>query len=247
MRPTRILLCLLVLLAVGCAGGGDDDGGGGATVTGTSPDPTQYGVVAPGPGNALLEFVRAAGAGDADAMWNLLTEPTQASIGPTLDEFRTTTAIELQEGLGTLAKSARVILSRELPQDWGVAAIAGEREVEGDTEYYAYGVAMAQEEGQWRIELGGVVVTALKPDPLAETDARPDIEANVGAGGELGQVLMWLDGKPLPATRSGDSPFAASMSARPARALAPGRHEVVVFASSELTATAVAWTFSVQG
>ena len=241
----RILFCLLVLLAAGCAGG--DEGGDGETVAGTGADPTLYGVAAPGPGNVLLEFVRAARAGEADAMWNLLTGPTQASIGPTLDEFRATTAIELQEGLGTLANSARVILSRELPDDWAVAAIAGERDVEGDTEYYAYGVAMAQEEGQWKIELGGVVITGLKPDPLAETDARPDVKASVGAGGDLGQVLMWLDGKPLPANRTGDSPFAASLSARPARALAPGRHEVVVFAASELTATAVAWTVSVQG
>ena len=245
MRSTRILLCLLALLAAGCMG--DDDDGSGDPGGGTSVDPTAYGVAAPGPGNVLLDFVRAAGAGEADTMWNLLSEPTQASIGPTLDEFRATTAIELQEGLGTLAGTAQVILSRELPDEWGVAAIAGEREVEGDTEYYAYGVAMAQEETGWKIELGGVVITGLKPDPLAETDGRPEIKANVGAGGELGQVLMWLDGEPLAVNRTGDSPFAAAMSVRPQMPLAPGRHEIVVFASSELTATAVAWTFSVQG
>src|SRR5918999_5827871 len=164
MRSIRILCCLLALLAAGCAGGGDDEGDDGGGGTETSVDPTTYGVAAPGPGNVLLEFVRAAGAGEADTMWGQLSGPTQASIGPTLDEFRATTASELQEGLGTLAKTARVILSRELPGDWGVAAIAGEREIEGDTEYYAYGVALAQEGGQWKIELGGVVITGLKPD-----------------------------------------------------------------------------------
>src|SRR5918999_612546 len=161
MRSIQILSCLLALLAAGCAGGGDEEGDAG---TGTSVDPAAYGVAAPGPGNVLLEFVQAAGAGKADTMWRQLSGPTQASIGPTLDEFRKTTATELQEGLGTLAKTARVILSRELPGDWGVAAIAGEREIEGDTEYYAYGVALAQEGGQWKIELGGVVITGLKPD-----------------------------------------------------------------------------------
>jgi hypothetical protein len=244
MRSIRILCCLLALLAAGCAGGGDDDGEG---PTGTSVDPSAYGVAAPGPGNVLLEFVRAAGAGEADTMWGQLSEPTQASIGPTLDEFRATTAAELQEGLGTLAKTARVILSRELPGGWGVAAIAGEREVESDTEYYAYGVAMAQEAGQWKIELGGVVITGLKPDPLAETEGRPAIKASVGAGGDLEQLLMWLDGEPLAVDRGGNSPFTATLSGKPATPLAPGRHELVAFASSELTASAVAWTFSVQG
>jgi hypothetical protein len=245
MRSTRILCCLFVLLAAGCAGGGDGDDGD--TGSGTSVDPAAYGVAAPGPGNVLLAFVQAAGSGEADAMWGMLSGPTQASIGPSLDEFRATTATELQEGLGTLAKTARVILSRELPESWGVAAIAGEREVEGDTEYYAYGVALAQESGQWKIELGGVVITGLKPDPLAETEGKPAIKASVGAGGDLQQVLMWLDGEPLAFARGGNSPFTAMLSAKPATPLAPGRHELVAFGASDLTASAVAWTFSVQG
>ena len=254
MRSKWILLCLLALLLAGCAGGGDgDDDDSGTTGTngdggnGAAVDPEAYGVAAAAPGNVLLEFVRAARAGEADRMWGLLTGPTQASLGPTLDDFRTTSATELQEGLGTLAGTARVILSRRLPNDWGIAAIAGEREVEGESEYYAYGVALAQEAGAWKIELGGVVVTGLKPDPLAETDANPAIAANIGAGGELDQALMWLDGEPLRARRSSDSPFAAALSAQPPEALAPGPHEVIVFGSTDITASAIAWTFSVQG
>jgi hypothetical protein len=246
MRSIRFLLCLFALLAAGCGGGGDDESGSGGGQT-TTPAGAGYGTAAPGPGETLTRFVRAAQEGEADAMWNLLTQPTQASIGPTLEDFRRTTATELQEGLGTLAKNAKVIVSRELPNDWGVAAIAGERDAEGDREYYAYGVGLAREAGQWKIELGGVVISGLKPDPLEETDALPQIKANVGAGGDLQQILVFLDGKPLAFARGGDSPFAASVSAKPPAKLAPGRHEVVVFASTDLTASAVAWTFSVQG
>jgi hypothetical protein len=200
----------------------------------------------PAPGRVLVSFVRAAGRGDARAMWGLLSEPTRASIGPTFDDFRTDAAIEFQRGLGTLAPSAEVVLSRTLP-DWSVAAVAGERVAAGKREHFAYGAALIDEGGGLKLELGGVVVSGHRPEPLDEVDdASPRVAANVGAGGDLTDVRMWLDAKPFPARRGADdTPFTATLRGEPARPLAAGRHIVVVFAATEETATATAWSFSV--
>jgi hypothetical protein len=67
----------------------------------------------------------------------------------------------------------------------------------------------------------------------------------VGAGADLDKVLMFLDGRPFPAERQGDSPFAAKLRGRPSQPLADGRHTLVVFADAGLTASAISWTFEV--
>jgi hypothetical protein len=157
----------------------------------------------------------------------------------------------LQDGLGSLAPTAKVILSRSLAEDWwAVAAVAGEREVEGEEEpeYDAYGAALLRENGALKLSLGGVVISGHKPDPLAELDdPQPKIAANVGAGGDLTDVRMWLDGKPFPAQRgANDTPFTATLRGQPAKPLEPGLHEVVVFAATSDTATATAWAFTVN-
>jgi hypothetical protein len=241
-----------VLAAAGCSGG-DGDAGGGAAATTTAAGQTgtgasaglpreQYGQADPQFGRLLLRFTRAAQGGDARAMWNLLTSATQASIGPSLTEFRNQSALELRQGLGSIAPTAKVILSQRLG-DFGVGAIAGDREAEGGSEYFAYGAAFMQEEGAWKIELGGVIVTGLKPEPLAKVEPQPQVAADIGAGGELNRVLMWLDGEPFVAAEEDATPFAAQLRGKPEQPLEAGRHEVVVFAEAGLTASALAWTF----
>jgi hypothetical protein len=253
MRRLATLAVAVVLLATACGGGDGDDEQAQATTGATTAEgapPLDAGTAAAEPGKILLAFVRAAGKGDAEAMWNLLSEPTRASIGPTFADFRGGAAQEFEAGLGSLAPSAKVILSRSLRDDWSVAAVAGEREVEGEEEpeYYAYGAAMLPENGEPKLELGGVVITGYKPDPLAVLDdPKPKLAANVGAGGDLTDVRMWLDGKPFPTERgANDTPFTATLRGQVASPLAPGRHEVVVFASTSDTATATAWTFEVE-
>ena len=247
-RPLALLLILALVLAAGCSGGdGDDDAattatGSGGTGTSDGPSPQVYGQDDPQFGQLLLRFTRAAADGDARTMWNMLTSATQASIGPSLTEFRNQSALEFQEGLGTIAPTAEVTLSRRL-SDFGVGAIAGDREVEGNREFFAYAVAFMQEEGAWRIELGGVIVTGLKPEPLSTVGPRPQVAADVGAGGELNNVLMWLDGEPLAAAESDETPFAAQLRGTPDGPLEAGRHVIVVFADAGLTASALSWTF----
>ena len=252
-RRLSSLLAVLALLAAGCAGGDDDE----AAQTPSSPSSTAQTETAPppdggtpagAPGKVLLTFVRAAGKADAATMWGLLTEPTQASIGPTLDDFRADAAGQLRAGLGALAPTAKVILSRKLSEDWSVAAIAGDTVEDGETEHFAYAAALLPEGGKPKLELGGVVITGHKPDPSSEIeDATPTISANVGAGGDLVDVRVWLDGEPFPAKRGeNDTPFTATLTGTPAQPLAPGLHHVVVFARTAETASASAWSFTVE-
>lgn len=247
-RPLILILLLGLAFAAGCSGG--DDEGTPATTGGTQTDPAvdakQFGKEDPQFGRLLLQFTREAEDGNTLGLWNMLTQATQASIGPSLAEFRNGAAREFQDGVGSLARTAEVIVSRQL-DDFGLAAIAGDREVQGKREYYAYGVAFLQEEGEWKIELGGIVITGLRPEPLSKADPRPQLAANVGAGADLNKVVMFVDGKPYPAKRTSDSPFAAQLRAKPTEPLADGRHTIVVFADSGLTASAIGWTFRVGG
>jgi hypothetical protein len=254
VRRLLLVLAALALLAAGCSGGDDDASTTAAPTTGgtTAPPPppaaVDAGTVDPAPGKVLLQFTKAAGKGDAETMWKLLTEPTQASIGPTLDDFRADAALTFQRGLGTIAKDAHVVLSRKLSDDWRVAAVVGTQDVDGKTQQFGYGAAMLPENGSPKIELGGVVITGQKPDPTSViTDTQPTLAANVGAGGDLTDVRMWLDGEAFPAERGAqDTPFTATLRGKPEKPLAKGLHTVVVFAATEETATASAWTFTVE-
>jgi hypothetical protein len=246
------VIAVVVLLLASCGGGKEDEGAQGSAVTTSSssqpPAAVDDGTPAAEPGKLLLGFVRAAGRGDAKAMWALMSGPTQASIGPTFEDFRAGASQELEAGLGSLAATAKVIFSRKLPDDWAVAAVAGDRTIDGKTEHYAYGAALFPENGALKLELGGVVITGYKPEPLEELDdPRPKLAANVGAGGDLTDVRMWLDGKPFPAERgANDAPFTATLRGQPEQPLKPGRHAIVVFAATDGTATVTAWTFTVK-
>jgi hypothetical protein len=247
------LLAVLALLGAGCSGGDGDTGAGGTTATtqttgGEAAAAADAGTADPEPGKILLSFVRAAGKGNAEGMWKLLSEPTQASIGPTLEDFRADAAINLQAGLGTIASTAKVILSRKLADDWAAAAVAGDRTVKGETEHFAYGAAFLSENGKLKLELGGVVIAGYKPDPTSEIDEKqPTVAASVGAGGDLTDVRMWLDGRAFSARHgANDTPFTATLSGKPAKPLAAGLHTVVVFAATSQTATATAWAFTVE-
>jgi hypothetical protein len=256
VRRLLLVLAALALLAAGCSGGGDDASTTAAPTTGattaTPPPPAapavDAGTADAAPGKVLKRFTTAAGKGDADTMWKLLTEPTQASIGPTLDDFRGDAGITFQRGLGTIAKDAHVVLSRKLRDDWAVAAVVGTQTVEGKKQQFGYGAAMLPENGGLKIELGGVVITGQKPDPTSViTETQPTLAANVGAGGDLTDVRMWLDGEAFPAKRgANDTPFTATLRGKPATPLAKGLHTVVVFAATQDTATASAWTFTVE-
>ena len=248
----RLLLLILVpalALAVGCSGGDDDEDGAapgstdGAATT-AALDPEQFGTEDPQFGRLLLRFTKEAQAGDVLGMWNMLSSATQASIGPSLPEFRKRQALDFEKGVGSLARTAEVVVSRRIG-DFGLAAVSAETQPEGKTLQYAYAVAFLEEEGEWKIELGGIIITGLRPEPLAQADPQPAIAADVGSGESMNTASMFLDSEPLAARREDDPPFAAKLRGKPSEPLEDGWHTVVTFADTGLTASAIAWTFSV--
>lgn len=201
----------------------------------------------PGPGQTLVRFVRAARRGDAAALWSLLSVPTRESGGPTLDQFRRGLARSLRAGPGTLEPGARVLLSRRVGSRFAVAALAGERIVDGEPEQLNYAAAFVSEDGAWRVELDAVVFGSLEPEPLDGVEARPQLRARAASGGSIEVLLLWLDGRAVPGEATADTPFQATAFARADRSLAPGRHDVVAFAATRDAAGAVAWPFHVSG
>jgi hypothetical protein len=253
MRRFLLLQFALVALVVGCAG--DDEGAVGettaATTTPAGTATTTESTLSGGRANrvmgeTLLRFVKAAGRGDAGAMWSDLDIGTRASLGPTLADFRAGNANGFVQGLGTLADSARVVLSEQIGSTFGVAAIVGTRTIAGEEEQFAYGAALIEEDGRWKLELGGIVITGLSPEPLAKTTPRPRIASNVGADADLIELHMWVDGEAMRVRNEGQTPFTAKLSAEPAAPLRPGRHVAVTFAATDETATATAWPFTVE-
>jgi hypothetical protein len=180
-------------------------------------------------------------------MWSLLSEPSRRGLGPTLADFRRGAAPDFADGIGTVAGNARVVLARLLADGSGVAAIAGEQEGAADEEkeYAAYGAALVREAGRWKLDYGSVAFGGLEPEPGEGAGAQPEIRATANGGGDLVRLLAWLDGRPLALERT-DAPFTATLTARPSRPLAPGRHTAVAFATTEFGASAVAWAFEVE-
>ncbi len=236
----------LVLLVSACGGGdadGDARGGSAAAPAAVAAEATRADRE---PGRVLVRFVRGARRGDAAAMWSLLTAETRATHGGTLAVFRAGTARDLERGAGTM-EGGRVILSRVVGGTrWGVAAVAGARTVDGVREAFAYGAALRRERRGWRLDLGGLVVDGLSPEPHDETDARPLVAATVNAPQPPRHVVVWLDGRLLPFELARTT-FRAHLEATPRMALRPGRHHVVAFAATDDAAAAVAWPFFVGG
>jgi hypothetical protein len=247
VHARRLLACLLGLLLAGCGG----ERAGDAAVPAQQelrPQRTEAGRVDPRPGRVLLGFVQAAGRGHADAMWALLSDPTQASFGPTFAAFRRGAAFEFRDGLGSLAPNARVTFSRTLAGGWAVAAVSGERNTEGERERFAYAAALVRERGALRLELGGIVFSDHRPEPNGDIkETRPRLSVKASAGRNVTAVRAWLDGRALPTTRGADDPpFTATIRALPDRVLSRGLHEVVVFAAAGDTAAAASWGFVVE-
>ncbi|HEV8250997.1 MAG TPA: hypothetical protein VGQ15_13585 [Gaiellaceae bacterium] len=199
------------------------------------------------PGLTVLRFVQAARRGDAERMWPLLSEPTRRSIGPGLLPFARGAAIDLYDSFEDF-RQGRVLLSRKLDDTWAIGAVAGRFETdEGDSEPAAYAVALRREGGRWRVELGGLVIAKLRPQPAQTAGDRPELRAEAQAGDDVEQMLLWLDGVAARVPFSRTSPFTGEIDGRPEQPIAGGEHAVVVFARTPVTAGAQAWTFDVDG
>lgn len=203
--------------------------GGGANLPALQLDAAREGV--PGPGIAVLDFVRAATAGDTERMSVLLSEETRASFGPGVEA-------ELAEQLENLA-GARVVLSERLDDRWAVGAVAGEDE-DGDPAAFAAALVL---EGSWRLELGGLAFGRLAP--TGEVGSRPEVRVEAQAGDEVEQLLLWIDDRRVAAAAVRRQPFTREIHGRLAEALPLGVHTAVAFASFDGIPGAFAWPFEV--
>lgn len=183
---------------------------------------------------------------DARALWLLLSTETRASFGPTLPAFRRSAARDVV-GLLRRFEPRRVVVSRVLGNGrWGVAALAGERTVDGEGDPFAYAAALVPERGAWKVDLGGAVLDALEPEPYEPAERRPLVRARANVSERVHTLLLWLDGRLLRGGKLERTPFTLALSARPSSPLGAGRHDAVAFVATDGAAAAVAWPFTVE-
>jgi len=187
-------------------------------------------------GLAVMRFVQAARAGDVRGMQALMTAETRAGFGRLAEA-------EIARQLENF-RDARIALGTRVGEDWAVGAVTG---YDDDGDPAAWAAALRREDGRWRIELGGIAFARVRPAPLAEADVRAELRVEAQAGGEIEQLRLWVDRRPLRAFPVRRHPFARQVWGRLRDPLPPGLHTAVAFATSAETAGALAWIFEVEG
>lgn len=219
-------MLLVAALAAGC--------GGDRRLPVLSLEPAGY-VPTREPGLTVLRFVQAARSGDSGRMRALMSVDTRASFGPGAVE-------EIARQLEGFAE-ARIVLGRPLDERWAVGAVAGRNE---EGEPAAWAAALRLESDRWRVELGGVFFTRMRPAPLEKTDPRAEIRVEAQAGGEVDELRTWVGERPIRAHAFRRQPFTREIWGRLQAALPEGQHTLVAFASAGETAGAFAWPFEVR-
>jgi hypothetical protein len=235
-----VALCA-ALLAAGC---GDGDSASPEPTTTSRPAPRTR--PEPAAGKVLEHFVQAAGAGNTGAMFALLSTRARSRFGPTAAAFGKGTGKELATALGLFEKTGGydVSLSVRATSLWAVAAITGFAVHEGEKQYGAYAAPLLKQAGEWKIELGGTVTFGpLTPDTQLPSDATPDISSEITASEPILESRIWVDRQGIAPDVSPDELL---LSAEVTSPLPPGRHTVVTFASTQSSAGANAFVFTVK-
>ncbi len=181
-------------------------------------------------------------------MWNLLSAETQQRLGPTEADFAKAYGPRFETGVGAFAGTDyKLVLATEMPTGWGVAAIAGMRELNGKESFGTYAVALRREGGDWKIELGAPLdLIRERPKNGAATGAQPEIAIRLKADNPIDLAGLWLDGKPLPAQGRSTDLKEIVLTAKPDSPLSDGNHVVVVFGESGGIANAGSTPIEVQ-
>jgi hypothetical protein len=191
-------------------------------------------------------FVEAAGQGQRQVVWDLLSPQTQERFGPTFAAFEQGVAVELEEGVGELAREYGVLLAVETPSGFAVAAVGGRRVEQGQEQLGAFGFALRPVRDTLRIELGGPVeITPLVPEG-GVVGPSEELGFGVRAPAPIDEGALWVDGRPIPAAAFGPEPSELVVAGPPPEPLVPGPHVVIGFARSGGEATALAWTVRVR-
>jgi hypothetical protein len=254
VRLRLLAAVLLVLLGAACSRGDEAEPASAPSPTAatetnpagaTSPPES---VVAPLPGPTLEEFVAAARAGDSDAMWALLSTPSQERLGPTPERFRRGQGRQLRADLGSFIQGrSAVFLNEQVSADFAVAAFGGRQAVGGKERRGALAAALRYENGHWRVELGGPVkLEALAPDPGEVENENVQVAAGVAADAAILEGGLWLDGDAVAGESGGTDDRHITFYSDPVTDLQHGPHAAVAFASTADDASALAWLFSVR-
>jgi hypothetical protein len=218
LRPGVVVAVVLAASVAGCGGG---------TKQSTSPDAGR---------DVMKSFVDAVVAGDADAVWTLLSKPSQRRGGPTVQQFATRTLPGLRRTLRPFASGALpVVVSERLDETFGIVALSRAGQ--------AYAAPLRREGGTWRVELPGPLRIAISgPPPGSRGKFVNQIGIEARGPGGAGLALIYLDGKTLePRVYAG--PKSATVFANVESKLSPGVHTAVAFVSARENAAARAWTF----
>jgi hypothetical protein len=253
------LLPIVVLLfaAAAWAGCGDGDERASppppATTTGSTetesapapPPPPPPAAAGERPGRVLTRFVRAARARTYAAMWELLSQPTQRRLGPSLERFRSGVGRGLARELGAFVPGrSRAFLDEPITSLFAVAAYGGRTRLGGAQPYATYAAALRREGGFWRLELGGPVeLRPLGPDPGSVENGAIQVAAEVESAAPIVEGGMWLDGQAVPGRSAGLGATRMTMFGDARAGIPRGPHAVVAFASTFADASALAWTF----
>jgi hypothetical protein len=251
--PRLFAVLALALLVAACSEGGEGDGRasppppptGTTGSTDTEPAPPPPPATGQRPGRVLTRFVRAARARDHARMWELLSQPTQRRLGPTLERFRSGAGRLLARELGAFVPGrSRVFLEEPITSLFAVAAYGGRTRVGGRQPYGTYAAAFRREAGGWRLELGGPVgLRPLGPDPGAVEDGTLQLAAEVESAAPIVEGGMWLDGQAVPGRTAGAGATRVTMFSEARGRIPRGPHAVIAFASTFADASALAWTF----
>jgi hypothetical protein len=182
-------------------------------------------------------------------MWELLSQPTQRRLGPSLERFRIGAGRSLARELGAFVPGrSRAFLDEPITTLFAVAAYGGRARVGGARPYATYAAALRREGGAWRLELGGpVALRPLGPDPGAFEDGAFQVATEVESAAPIVEGGMWLDGQAVPGRTAGLGATRMTMFSDARPGLPQGPHGIVAFASTFADASAIAWTFFYRG
>jgi hypothetical protein len=221
------LLITVTALALSGCGGGEE----------SAPTTTQ--TTARDPGREVMgAFVAAAAAGNNEAMWDLLSQPSRRRTGPTVEAFAKSEARRLQAQLAPFAGGTLPVevSERVAGSPFGVVAL-----VRGAK---AFAVPLRLEANFWRVELPGPVrIEVLGPPPGSRGKFVNQVGVEVHGRGP-GLYALYVDGITLD-TKGASGPTSATVFANFASSLERGRHAAVAFATRGENAAARAWTFVV--
>ncbi len=190
----------------------------------------------PDPVETLEALIAAVRARDDGAVPPLLTKASRPRVSLSF----------LEQRLRPFQQVYAVRLAEPAGPTWAVVAITNDRRMQGAPPA-AFAATLRREEGLWRHELRGPVrIEPIGPEPGSRTRLVAQVAARIAAGAPITAAALWVDGAAME-VKGGASPDGKRYTAfaNLVEPLPAGRHFVVAFASTDGSASALAWAFTV--